>query len=151
MPPSGVVDDLVELSRLLVSTAVRSLDAAGAAVTLPQFRALALLARTGPCTSGGLAAGLGQHGSTVTRLGDRLVAAGWVTRQNRQDNRREVELALTPAGQELVTRVLTARAAELENLLARLPAADRDALAAVLPRLLAAAGGDEQVRSDWVV
>lgn len=151
MPPGGVVDDLVELSRLLVSTALRSLDSAGVAVTLPQFRALALLARTGPCTAGGLAAGLGQHGSTVTRLGDRLVAAGWVTRQTRPDNRREVELALTAAGSELVSRVLTARAAELESLLARLPATDRAALAAVLPRLLAAAGGDEPVRANWVV
>jgi hypothetical protein len=37
------VRDLVELSRLLVSVAYRSLDVPEASVPLPQFRALAIL------------------------------------------------------------------------------------------------------------
>jgi len=77
--PAGDVADLVELSRLLVSVADRSLETASQEVSLSQFRALALLARHGPCTGGGLADHLGQLPSTMTRLCDRLVAAGWIT------------------------------------------------------------------------
>lgn len=146
------VGDLVELSRLLVSVAYRSLDAAPKPVALPQFRALAVLARYGPCTAGGLADSLGTHGSTVTRLCDKLVAAGWLTRQNRPENRREVELDLTDAGRAVVEQVLTARAAELERILSRLPAASRRALATLLPQLLAVADNTvARPREAWAV
>lgn len=146
------VGDLVELSRLLVSVAYRSLDAAPEPVALPQFRALAVLARYGPCTAGGLAEALGAHGSTATRLCDKLVAAGWLTRQNRPANRREVELDLTDAGRAVVEQVLTARAAELERILSRLPKASRRALAALLPQLLEAADGTvARPREAWAV
>jgi DNA-binding MarR family transcriptional regulator len=133
------VDDLVELSRVLVSVAYRSLAAAPESVSLPHFRALAVLARHGPCTAGGLAQALGQHPSTVTRIGDKLVAAGWVTRGPRSENRREVELCLTTAGRRLTRTVLRARARELDQILARLSPARRRALALLLPELLDAA------------
>jgi DNA-binding MarR family transcriptional regulator len=133
------VRDLVELSRLLVSVAYRSLDVPEASVPLPQFRALAILERHGPCTAGGLAEALDQIPSTVTRICDKLVAAGLVTRLNRPDNRREVEVKLTDPGHRLVQDVLTARAAELEQMLSRMPQTSRAGLAAALPDLLEAA------------
>ena len=150
--PPDDVNDLVELSRLLVSVAYRSLEATEQAVPLPQFRALTVLARYGPCTAGGLAEALDQVGSTVTRMCDRLVAAGLVTRQNRPDNRREVEIDVTKAGRRLVEQVLAARAAELEQMLQRMRPGSRAALAKVLPELLAAA--DEHLpdsRARWAV
>lgn len=133
------VADLVELSRLLVSVAYRSLAAAPEDLALPQFRALAVLAHDGPCTVGGLAGALDMNPSTVTRLCDKLVAAGWVTRQNRPANRREVEVELTAPGRALVSEVLTSRAAELEGILARLPRTARKDLGRLLPLLLEAA------------
>jgi DNA-binding MarR family transcriptional regulator len=142
----------VELSRLLVSVAYRSLEASGQSLPLPQFRALTVLARYGPCTAGGLAEALDQVASTVTRMCDRLVAAGYVTRQNRPDNRREVEVAITEQGRQLVEQVLAARAAEFELVLGRMRPADRTALAKVLPGLLAAA--DDHLpdsRARWAV
>ncbi len=150
--PPDDVRDLVELSRLLVSVAYRSLEAPEQALPLPQFRALAVLARLGPCTAGGLAEALDQVGSTVTRICDRLVADGLITRQNRPDNRREVEIDVTRAGRQLVEQVLSARAAELEQVLRRMRPASRAALATVLPELLAAA--DEHLpesRARWAV
>jgi len=149
---SDDVSDLVELSRLLVSVAYRSLGVLDEPILLPQFRALALLAERGPCTVGGLAEALDANASTVTRLCDKLVTAGWITRQNRPENRREVEVALTPSGSALVHQVLSARAAELERILARLPKASRRALAALLPEFLDAA--DQTVpesREGWAV
>lgn len=150
--PPRDVSDLVELSRLLVSVAYRSLEAPEQALPLPQFRTLTVLSRLGPCTAGGLADALGQVGSTVTRICDRLVAAGLVTRQNRPDNRREVEIALTNAGARMVQEVLTARAAEFEHILGRMRPASRAALAKVLPELLAAADDHSpDSRARWAV
>jgi len=143
--PAGDVVDLVELSRLLVSVADRSLGAASPEVSLSQFRALALLARHGPCTGGGLADHLGQLPSTTTRLCDRLVEAGWITRETNPDNRRTIELGLTRLGRRLVKQVLTARSVELERILARMPAPSRARLARALPDLLAAADGAEAI------
>lgn len=146
------VGDLVELSRLLVSVAYRSLAVTEGPIPLPQFRAMAVLARYGPCTAGTLAEMLDVNSSTVTRLCDKLVAAGHVSRHNRPENRREVEIALTDAGQATVNKALTARAAELERILTRLSKPSRKALAQVLPELLEAA--DQTVprpRHAWAV
>ncbi len=146
------VESLVELSRLLVSVAYRSLDAASTPVPLPQFRALVLLARGGPTTAGGLADDLDMIPSTGTRLADRLVAHGWVSRVTRPDNRREVQLSITPDGQRIVDEVLSSRAAELEQVLRRLRPASREALAALLPELLQAADATtDSARAAWAV
>jgi len=150
--PSGDVTDLVELSRLLVSVAYRSLEASGQPLPLPQFRALTVLAKHGPCTAGGLAEALDQVGSTVTRICDRLVGAGLVTRQNRPDDRREVQIEITAAGRRLVEQVFVARAVEFEHILGRMRPASRAALARVLPELLAAADDHlPESRARWAV
>ena len=63
-------------TRMLARVALRSLDVLDDEVTLPQFRLLAVLAELGPVPSGQAARTLGLDPSTVTRLADRLVAAG---------------------------------------------------------------------------
>lgn len=146
------VEALVELSRVLVSSAYRSLAAASVEVTLPQFRALAVLARCGSSTSNALAHALDLHPSTVSRLCDRLVTEGWVSRRIRDDNRREVELELTATGTALVDEVFSARARELESVLAHLPVAKRRQVATILPELLRAADATLPVaRVEWAV
>jgi len=133
------VEQLVELSRLLVTVAYRSLGVADSQVSLPQFRALVTIARIGPCNAGSLATQLGLHNSSVTRLCDKLVAAGLLTREVKEGNRREVELALTAAGGQVVDSVLSRRAAEVSRMLERLSPAVRARLGRVLPSLLGAA------------
>jgi DNA-binding MarR family transcriptional regulator len=133
------IDNLVDLSRVLVGLAVRSLDVGRSPVPLPQFRALAVVHRIGPCTAGGLSACLDQPPSTVTRLVDKLVAGGLVQRTTRANNRREVEIDLTTEGHRVVERVFRARGVQLEQILARMPRASRDALGRALPDLLHAA------------
>ena len=49
-------------------------------MTLPQFRMLAVLADLGRARSVQVARALGLQASTVTRLADRMVAAGYVSR-----------------------------------------------------------------------
>ena len=58
-PTTADISLFVELSRALVAVSVRSVGAIDGVVTLPQFRALAVLERRGPCSAGELATGVG--------------------------------------------------------------------------------------------
>ena len=75
-----VVDAVLRASRVLLAVAVRSLAAVDHDVTLPQYRALVVLASRGPQRPTGLADALGVHPSTITRLCDRLVGKRLVQR-----------------------------------------------------------------------
>jgi DNA-binding MarR family transcriptional regulator len=131
----GKADDvtlLMDLSRALVGLAVRSMGAIDGAVSLPQFRALTVLQRLGPCTAGDLAEGVGLHVSTITRLCDRLVEQALITREVRPENRRQVQLAITSSGSSLVQTVWSARADELNAALGGLSRAQRACLREVV-------------------
>src|ERR1700761_1130313 len=97
----GTAEVLQAATRMLAGVALRSLDSLGTAVTLPQFRLLAVLADLGPVPSGQAARALGLGPSTVTRLADRMVAAGHVTRGTDPRHRGVVTLALTASGRDL--------------------------------------------------
>ena len=133
------MEPLLELTQVLVAVAMRSVAAAAAVVSLPQFRALLVLERVGPCNAGGLAEHLGTHASTVTRICDRLVALGHVSRELQPGNRRSVALDVTPAGRALVRAVRRHRARELGAMLSAMEPAEREQLTAALPSLLATA------------
>jgi DNA-binding MarR family transcriptional regulator len=122
----------MDLSRALVGLTVRSMASLDGAVTLPQLRALTVLHQQGPCMAGELAAGVGLHVSTITRLCDRLVALDLITRQTNPDNRRRVELTITPAGEALVETVWAARAEELRKALRALSTKQRECLRDVI-------------------
>lgn len=135
--PSGTdIGLLVDLSRRLVAVAVRSLAAIDGAVPLPQFRALTVLERVGPSNASSLAAAVGLHISSITRMSDRLVEAGLMTREVNPDNRREVELRITDTGSKLVHQVWQARSKELAQALRTLSPVQRGSLRAAIPPLL---------------
>jgi DNA-binding MarR family transcriptional regulator len=141
----GPTDAALVASRALVAIAVRSLGGLDD-VTLPQFRALVVLASHGPSTSGDLAVRLAVHPSSVTRLVDRLERKGLVARTG-TDDRREVRIEVAPAGVELLDEVTAARRRELAKVLRRLPAERRDAVAEAFAEFAAAAG--EIPDDDW--
>jgi DNA-binding MarR family transcriptional regulator len=147
-PTPTDVSLLFGLSRALVGVAVRSLRTVDNDLPLPQLRALTVLERYGPCSAGGLADAIGLHVSSTTRLCDRLVARGLITRQTRPDNRREVELAISPTGSGLVHEVWAARAAELSTALRSLQPAQRASLRDVIPPLLAILGDPEDLNAE---
>ena len=78
-------------------------------------------------------------GSMTARL-DRLQGLGLVERSPDPRDRRALLVGLTPAGRELVDRVVAEHVANEERLLAGLDAADREALGGVLRRLLVSLG-----------
>ncbi|MEU6506127.1 MarR family transcriptional regulator [Streptomyces sp. NPDC046942] len=88
-----------------------------------------------------MAATLGVTPSTALRMAERLEGLGLTDRRVNPDNRREVVLRLTPAGEELVDRVLSHRRAEIRSLAERLPAAQCAGLVPALTALTTAAAG----------
>ncbi len=131
---------LQSVTRILTGVALRSMDVLDGAVTLPQFRMLAVLADLGPARSVQVARALGLEASTITRLADRLVGAGYVARGSEPGHRGVVTLRLTETGRVLVTRVAAWRQEELARMLARLPVEQRAGVTTALRLLVAAAG-----------
>ncbi len=131
---------LQAVTRVLAGVALRSLDVLDGAVTLPQFRMLAVLAGLGRPRSAEVARALGLDASTITRLADRLVTAGHVTRGREPGHRSVVTLELTATGQHLVSQVTAWREQELARILQRLPPADRRQAVTTLHQLVEAAG-----------
>jgi DNA-binding MarR family transcriptional regulator len=127
-------------TRVLAGVALRSLGVLDGAVSLPQFRMLSVLEDLGRARSAQVARALGLEASTVTRLADRLVAAGHVVRGTEAGHRSVVTLELTATGQYLVRRVAAWRQQELARILGEIPADDRSQVVSALRRLVEVAG-----------
>ena len=90
------VDIFVAVTRDLVGVALRSI--APESISVPQFRLLLTLHEQGRLPSAQVARTLEIAPSSVTRLADRLVAAGLVDRGGIPEHRGVVALSLRPAG-----------------------------------------------------
>jgi DNA-binding MarR family transcriptional regulator len=108
------------LSRAMVGVAARSLAATEAEVTLPQYRALVALHVDGEQNVGQLAATLGLHPSTATRLCDRLSSNGYIERSTSSVSRREVSIALSKQGRRLVQTETERRRRAIREIVSRL-------------------------------
>ena len=139
-PDAELVEVLQSITRVLVGVALRSIEVPGEAVSLPQFRLLAVLADLGPTRSGRVARALDLEPSTITRLADRLVASGHVARQSDPLHRGVVTLTLTEQGTELVQQVARWRKEELGRIATRLAPEDRVIATRTLRRMVDAAG-----------
>jgi DNA-binding MarR family transcriptional regulator len=141
-----VTDAVLTATRALVAIASRSLVDAGT-VTVAQYRALVVLQSRGPQSAQQLAAELGVAASTVTRMGDRLVAKRLIEREAVAENRREVRLMITSAGAEIVGAVSRRRRRELRKIVSAMPQRDRTALVRALESFNRAT--DEVPEDDW--
>jgi DNA-binding MarR family transcriptional regulator len=128
----AVVDAVLGASRALVAVAARSLATVADDVTLAQYRALIELAARGPQRLADLASALTVERSTATRMCDRLVRKGLVTRERSTEDRRVVRVSLTDAGAELATEVSRRRRAEISRMVRRIPVASRPEVVAAL-------------------
>lgn len=143
----SVVNAVLSASRVLVAVAARSLADVAEEVTLTQYRTLVVLASRGPQSLARLAEAVAVTPATATRMCDRLVRKGLVSRRTEQGNRRQVRLTLTRSGRALVDAVTARRRAEIERIVSEMPADEQAVLVQALGRLAAAAG--EVPEQDW--
>ncbi|MEV4701831.1 MarR family transcriptional regulator [Actinoplanes sp. NPDC049316] len=143
----ATVRALMLASRAFVGMTARSLAAVEGEVTLPQFRALVVLAVRGPQRSIDIAEELRVNPSTGTRMLDRLIRKGLVRRSRSMSDRRVVRVRLTTAGHDIVEQVLLRRRSELEEIVARTAQLWQPAVIEALTAFADAAG--ELPESDW--
>lgn len=136
----SATDLLVTASRALVAIAAKSLAQIEDHVTLPQYRALVVLAGRGPLRPVDLADALDVSPSTATRMCDRLVRKELVERVHSDIDRREVELRLSTDGRSLVSEVTHRRRREVRRVLSRMPTEQQLQLIEALQAFNAAAG-----------
>jgi DNA-binding MarR family transcriptional regulator len=140
------VEDALAASRALLAVVATSLVEILDRMTLAQFRILVVLSESGPLRSGDLAERVGVHQSTLTRTANRLVDAGFITREVGSASRREVIVDLTGEGRALVLDVMARRRRELARILHGAGVADRRVIVRGLRAFARAAGEPEPGR-----
>lgn len=103
-----------------------------------QLRALVVVEQHDGINLGGLADRIGALPSAASRLCDRLQAAGLLTRQTSPVDRREIVLALTRDGSDLLAMLRHDRRTDLGEVLERMSELGRTALLRGLEELRAA-------------
>jgi DNA-binding MarR family transcriptional regulator len=135
----GEVAELEMMTRALIGITLQSLEVLGHAVSLPQFRLLLAASALGRAPSSRLAEAAGVPASSVTRLADKLAAAGLLARGADEHSRSIVTIEITEQGRDLVARVVDRRHELLGGVLSRMAPEERAAVAASAARFTALA------------
>lgn len=106
-------------------------------LTAPQYRVLRQLQQTGggPLSASELADRLGVTPGNLTGILDRLEQEGLLTRQRGVQDRRSLQVGITPAGEALMQRAVPELHAHLRGLFAPLELADLSQVQGLLERL----------------
>lgn len=111
-------------------------------LTVSQFGVLEALHHLGPLQVGQLGEKILKSSGNMTLVVDNLVKRGLVTRQRREDDRRCIDIQLTPAGQQLIAQIMPAHVAQVVASMAALSLEEQAQLAALCRQLgLAQSGG----------
>ncbi|MEU4244677.1 MarR family winged helix-turn-helix transcriptional regulator [Actinoplanes sp. NPDC026619] len=145
--PQRTVAALMAASRAFVGITARSLATMDEDVTLPQFRAMMVLATRGPQRAADISAELNVTPSTGTRMCERLVRKGFVRRTRTTSDRRVVRLRLTAGGRTLVDEVVSRRRDELAAIVGATAGHWTPAVTAALSAFAEAAG--EAAEQEW--
>lgn len=140
--PMGIVGRISRLSRLLDKELKDFF--AGHGLEFWEFDVLATLRRSGApyeLSAGSLLKTAMVTSGAITNRVDRMAARGLVERLPDPEDRRGVRIRLTPAGLELIEKLMPLHVANEQRLLAALGAGDRDNLAGLL-RTLSVGLGD---------
>jgi len=125
--------------RAFAAIAASSLIGQHSEVTSVQFRALTVLDGQESVRVADLADSCGIDRSTATRLCDRLVRKGLITRTRGNDDRRAVRVALTEHGQNFLESVSNRRLAKIQRIMEVIPESSRAQIAEALDILNRAA------------
>lgn len=99
--------------------------ARGADVTPQQSETLQLIAERGALSTSALALLLGIDSSTASRNLSGLERAGYITRKKGTDDGRQTDVRLTPRGKRVAEQSLTKANAAYNDIVEKLPRADR--------------------------
>jgi MarR family 2-MHQ and catechol resistance regulon transcriptional repressor len=110
-------------------------------VTPGQFAVLEALLHLGPMCQHTLGEKLLRSGGNMTLVLDNLERHGWVRRERQAEDRRMIQIHLTPKGRRLITRVFPEHAKMLVKVMSKLSAAEQEQLRKIARKL--GRGADE--------
>jgi MarR family transcriptional regulator, 2-MHQ and catechol-resistance regulon repressor len=137
----------INLSRASNSVQTRlsvGLDRHG--ITTSQLGILEALFHLGPMCQRALGDKLLRSGGNVTMVIDNLEKHGLVQRVRQKDDRRMIVIHLTPAGRQLISRVLPQHAKEVVKEMSRLTASEQEELRRLCRKL--GRGGEANLEND---
>jgi DNA-binding MarR family transcriptional regulator len=119
--PNGHISTIENILRHITwqghKHSLQTLNRPDVALTLPQMMTLFAIHEAGTCRMSELADVTQQSAGTLTGIVDRLIEDGLVARVRDADDRRVVQVVLTPEGEARVQHVLQMRYAEMEKVL----------------------------------
>src|SRR5471030_1226703 len=118
-----------------ISTAIARVYVRRFALTVPEWRVMAVLGRFGPMTANAVCERTAMDKVRVSRAVARLATAGRLARRTDGADRRRALLELTPRGRAVYDEIGPLALAVEARLLAQLSAADCADLARLLPKL----------------
>ncbi|MBI2242079.1 MAG: winged helix-turn-helix transcriptional regulator [Magnetospirillum gryphiswaldense] len=118
-----------------VSRSLAALYADRFDLTPPEWRAMAVLAGFQPLSANGICSRTNMDKVRVTRAVARMIAAGLVSRQEDETDRRYVSLTLTDKGMAVYDQILPLVQAREAEILSALSAEERAALDVILRKL----------------
>jgi MarR family transcriptional regulator, 2-MHQ and catechol-resistance regulon repressor len=125
--------NLIRASDSLVSKASAQLEESG--MTLGQFAVLEALHHLGPMCQHTLAKKLLRSGGNITLVVDNLEKRGWVRRERQKDDRREVQIHMTPKGARLIAKVFPEHAAAITKIMNELTEGEQEELRRIAGKL----------------
>jgi len=130
--PAHVTSELIDVVSLVTQAFWAELRRSGETIEMSQWSTLKRIDRA-PCTVSELARFKGVGLPTISKSIDMLVRRGWVERWVDKSDRRQTLVRLTPKGRKLLTSFRKALESFLDQRLAALTAAERDAIDASMP------------------
>ena len=131
---------MLDACRSLVAISAWSVEAVAEQVDLVQLRILVVLATRGASSLKDLADTTRLHLSRASRACDRLVGKNLITRSDDPEDRRVLQLGLTPDGEAVVRTVQDARREAIAPVLAAMSTTRRTELVRALRAFAAATG-----------
>ena len=126
----------VKLARAYSSFDKKSTESIKAfGLTQPQFAVIDVIGHLGPMKVGEICAKMLVTGGNMTLVLDNLEKLGYVERVPSKDDRRAIQIQLTPAGEKLFEDVFVKHAENITQAMSVLSASEQEALGTLLKKL----------------
>jgi DNA-binding MarR family transcriptional regulator len=119
-------------------------------LTLPEFRSLAFINRTGGCSLNEVADHIGLEAPTTSKLVDNLVKRGVISRQEDPGDRRRVRLQISPMGKKSIDIAFDHTRKFLATRLAHLTDKERQGVVLATEILKEAFAGEPVIQTERV-
>jgi len=125
--------NLIRATDSVVSKASEQLKGAG--MTLGQFAVLEALHHLGPLCQHELGKKLLRSGGNVTLVVDNLEKRGWVRRERQKNDRRMIQIHLTPKGARVIGKVFPEHAVAVAKIMGELTEVEQEELRRIAAKL----------------